>query len=81
MDFKLLATLKTDQVGGEVNKVCIVLVDELHHGCFQQLVVKLQVLSHLLQLDLLPTFCHKLVHVKVILQTETQQREDTDTFI
>lgn len=62
----------THQVGGQVNKVCIVLVDELHHGCFQQLVVELQVLSQLLQLHLLPTVCHELVNVEIILQTDRQ---------
>lgn len=63
---------RTDQVGGQVNEVGIVLVDEFHHGCFQQLIVELQVLSHLLQLDLFPALRHKLVNVKVILQTEKQ---------
>lgn len=77
--------LCTDQVGGEVNKVSIVLIDELHHGRFQQLIVELQVLPHLLQLDLLPTLRHKLVNIEVILQAERQQTaksdrlEDTDT--
>lgn len=65
--------MTTDQISGEVDKVSVVLVDELHHGCLEQLVVELQVLSHLLQLHLLPTLGHKLVHVKVILHTETRQ--------
>lgn len=68
--------MTTDQVGGEVNKVGIVLVDELHHGRLQQLIVELQVLSHLLQLDLLPTIRHKLIDVEVTLQTERQQHSE-----
>lgn len=66
------AFASTDQISGEIHKVGIVLIDELHHGRFQQLVVKLQVLPHLLQLDLLPTICHKLINVEVILKTETK---------
>lgn len=63
----------TDQISGQIHKVGIVLIDELHHSSFQQLVVKLQVLPHLLQLDLLPTLCHELIHVEVILKTETKR--------
>lgn len=69
----------TDQVSGQVNKVGIVLVDELNHGSFQKLIVKLQVLSHLLKLDLLPTLGHKQVNVKVILQTDNRQQDPTNT--
>lgn len=71
----------TNQVCRQVNKVCIVLVDELHHGGFQQLVVELQVLSHLLQLDLLPTICYKQVHIKVILPTQSRVSETPESLL
>lgn len=60
--------ITADQVCREVDKVCVVLVDELHHGCFEQLVVQLQVISQLFQLHPLPTVRHKVIHVEILLK-------------
>lgn len=62
-----VSAIETHQIGGEVDKVSIVFIDELNHGCFELFVIHLKVLAHLLQLDMLSAICNKLIHVEVIL--------------
>lgn len=71
-----LTAIGTYQIGGEVDKVCIVFVDQLHHGCFEQFVIHLKVLAHLLQLDMLSAISNKLIHVEVILNATEDEEEN-----
>lgn len=58
---------ETHEVGGEIDKVCIVFVDKLNHCSFQELVVKLQVFTHLFQGDTLPAVRNEPIHFEIIL--------------
>lgn len=62
------------QVRRQVDKVRVVLVDELDHGCFEQLVVELQVVSKRFQLDALPTVRHKVIDVEVFLKIKPEEK-------
>lgn len=62
------------QVRRQVDKVCVVLVDELDHGCFEQLIVELQVVSKRFQLDSLPTVRHKVIDVEVFLKIKPEEK-------
>ncbi len=57
----------THQIRGQVDKVCIVLVDELHHGILQRLEVDVQVFSKCLQLDPTSAISNKGIHIEAIL--------------
>lgn len=63
------------QVGGEVHEVRVVLVDELHHGGFEQPVVELQVLPQLLQLHAPPAVGHESVDVEVVLGIDAEKQK------
>lgn len=56
------------QVRGEVDKVCVVFVDELHHGALESTKICIQVLSETLDSDPLSALADEFVHVKVSVQ-------------
>ena len=61
------------QVCWQADKVCVVLVEELNHGCFKQLIVELQVISKCFQLDSLQTVRHKVIDIKVFLKIKPEK--------
>ena len=56
------------QVRGEVDKVCVVFVDEFHHGALESTKIRIQVLSETLDSDPLSALADEFVHVKVSVQ-------------
>ena len=61
------AGVEPDQVGGEVDEVGVVPVDEVDHGGAQHLEVHAQVCAQTLQTRLLPVAQHETVHTELIL--------------
>ena len=61
--------LSTYQVSGQVNKICVVLIDEFNHGTLQDLEVNREIITQSLQRHSATTLYHKLLNIKLWLQT------------
>lgn len=56
------------QVRGEVDKVCVVFVYELHHGALECTKIRIQIFSETLDSDPLSALADEFVYVKVSVQ-------------
>lgn len=63
----------THQICREIDEVCVVFVDELHHGALERAVVCVQVVSQALDGHSFPALVYKVVDGKVLLQEDVRR--------